>query len=896
MSLAPGTVIGPYEIVGKIGEGGMGEVYRARDTRLEREVALKILPPHQAADPERAARFDREARAVAALRHPNIVTIHAVGEESGVPYIAMELVEGRTLTDLIPQGGFALNGFLDIAIPLSGALAAAHAKGITHRDLKPDNVMVEPDGHVKVLDFGLAKLLQTGFVSDATQVAGARPTQEGHILGTVAYMSPEQAEGKPVDPRSDVFSLGIVLYEMITGERPFRGDTQISTLTSILRDTPPPVHERKHTAPRQLDRILQRCLEKAPDRRYETARGLRNDLESLRTEVTSQPRITNEEASAAPRTPRSVLPAWTWVAGLALVLALGTTWWVLSDRKTDAPSAPTATATATTAKPSMIVVFPFENLGSADDKYFAAGISDEITSRLSAVKGLSVLSRNSAVQYDRTGKTMQKIADELGVDYVLDGTVRWAKGGSGASQVRITPQLIRAREDRQLWSTSYDRSMDEIFKIQTDIANEVVDKLGTTLAPQERDALATAPTTNVGAYHAFLRGVELADDISFRREEFDKAATQLEEACAKDPKFLRAWAELAKLHAGYIHFVWDTSAERLAKSKAAIDRALAIDPESPWTQLGLGYYHYWGRKDYDSANAAFAKARTGLPSNADAVGAQAYVLRRQGKFEEAATGMEKACILDPRNRLMFFTRAETLLILRRYDEARLSIERAIALSPETATGYGLLSRIELMAGNVDASRAAFSKAPDIRSSESRVIRVWVAIGFGNFDLALEAANAVPDAESAQFFFQCRPQLRGWALKLRGDAKGSRAEFERARVVLEDYIRTHPDEANVRSALGDVLAHLGRPDDAIREARAALTMPPVTTDQWVRQYRLFDLAIVEMNAGQHDAAIEHLGELLSQPSDQVSVEQLRLSPLFDPLRKEEGFGRLVGEGR
>jgi uncharacterized protein (TIGR02996 family) len=434
--------------------------------------------------------------------------------------------------------------------------------------------------------------------------------------------------------------------------------------------------------------------------------------------------------------------------------------------------------------------------------------------------------------------------------------------------------------------------MDEIFKIQTDIANEVVDKLGTTLAPQERDALAAAPTTNVEAYHAFLRGVELEEDITFSRESRDQGVAQLEEACAKDPQFLRAWAQLARAQAGYLHFGWDMSPERLAKSKAAIDRALAIDPDSPWTQLGLGYYHYHGRKDYESANAAFAKALAGLPSSTDIVGAMALVCRRQAKYEEAAAGMAKATLLDPRSRMMFFTRAETLLILRRYDEARQSIEQAIALSPDAATGYSLLARIELMAGNVAAARAALDRTPDTRSSETRVIRFWLAVGCRDFDKALEFANIVPEIENAQFNFQCRSQVRGWALKLRGDANGARKEFERARTLLEAYIRTHPDEANVRSVYADVLANLGRADEAIREARAALTLPPVTTDLWVRQYRQYDLAIVEMTVGQHAAAIEHLGDLLSQPSDQVSVELLKLSPLFDPLRKEAGFNRLT----
>ncbi len=454
-----GKRLAHYELLEKVGAGGMGEVYRARDTRLGREVALKILPPELARDPDRRARFEREARAVAALRHPSIVTIHAVEEDGGIPFLAMELVEGRSLSEVIPPGGLSLDRFQAIALPLADAVAAAHAKGITHRDLKPDNVMVEPDGRVKVLDFGLAKLLDAGPVDDATLAAAPDATQEGRILGTVAYMSPEQAEGRPVDARSDVFSLGVVLYQMITGERPFQGRTNISTLTAILRDTPPPVHERARMAPQQLDGIVQRCLEKAPEKRYPSAKELRDDLERLRVEGTSQigPPVLPDKRKVA---------AWAWAA-MALLL-LGGAAYVLRPRHRERSPAPAAAATS--AKLPMIVVFPFENMGSAADEYFASGVSDEITSRLSTLQGLGVLSRTSAVQYDRKGKTMQTIATDLGVDYVLDGTVRWARGSAGGSEVRITPQLTRAHEDRQIWSASYDRSMDEIFRIQSEIA------------------------------------------------------------------------------------------------------------------------------------------------------------------------------------------------------------------------------------------------------------------------------------------------------------------------------------------------------------------------------------------------------------------------------------------
>ena len=880
-----GRRLAHYEVLDKIGAGGMGEVYRARDTRLERDVALKILPPGLAEDPERRDRFEREARAVAALRHPGIVTIHAVEEVEGVRFMAMELVEGRTLTKLIPAGGLPLDRFFDLAIPLADAVAAAHGKGITHRDLKPDNVMVEPDGRLKVLDFGLAKLLEIGLTSDETVAAGPHVTRDGRIVGTVAYMSPEQAEGKPVDPRSDVFSLGIVLYEMITGERPFRGDTQISTITSILRDTPAPVHERKGSVPRQLDRILQRCLEKSPDRRYETARGLRNELESLRVEIT-RPGATVAAPSARAGIPR---PAVVGALALGAALVLGGVWWAARGRGGDASS-----RGGGEPAPAMIVVFPFENLGPAADEYFAEGISEEITSRLSALQGLGVVSRTSAVQYDRTGKTMQRIAADLGVDYVLEGTVRWARRGDGTSQVRITPQLIRAREDRQVWSTSYDRSMDEIFLVQSEIAGEVVDRLGTAVGGRERDALTEAPTTSIEAYHAYLRAREIIGSITFAREAWDRGVAMLEEACARDPRFLRAYAELGTAHAGYLHFAWDATAERLARSRRAVDRALAIDAGSPWTQLSLGYHHYWGRKDYDHAYEAFSRARAGLPSSSEAIMGMALVRRRQGRFEETVSLVQQAAQLDPRNALIFYTLGETLGILRRYDAARQAADRAIALAPDEASGYILHAQQALLAGDLPAARAMLARSRDGKrvGSETRSLRFWIAIGCRDYDDALAEAATIPDASNAQFTFESRSVARGWALSLSGDAAAARVEFERARPLLEAYAREHPHEPNAHSMLGAVLAHLGRTDEALREARRALELRPATHDQWFRQFRIFDLAVVEILTGRHDDAVARLERLLSRPTEQVSVALLRQSPLFDPLRGHPGFARLL----
>lgn len=865
-----GSRLGHYEVLEKLGQGGMGEVYRARDTRLDRDVALKILPAADA-DPERSARFEREARAVASLRHPNIVTVHDVGLQDGLRYLAMELVEGETLTKRIPRDGLHLERFLEIAIPLCDAVASAHAKGITHRDLKPDNVMIEADGRVKVLDFGLAKLVDQGPVQEATVTSAPHATQQGSILGTVSYMSPEQAEGKPVDARSDVFSLGIVLYEMITGARPFQGTNSISTLTAILRDPAMPIHERKPTASKALDRIVRRCLAKKPEERYPDAGGLRDDLRGL--------------AAGAPSRARGRAPLAIGV-GVLVLAVVGVAGYLGRDR-----SAPAAGAEG----PRRIVVFPFENLGSAADAYFAAGIADEITSRLSALKELDVLSRTSAMQYDRQGRTMPQIAEDLGVDYVLDGTVRWARDASGKSAVRVTPQLVRAREDRQIWSSSYDRSMEQIFTIQSEIAGEVVGRLGVALGGREREALEAIPTSDVEAYHAYLRAHTVVASTVFAREAWERAVSELEEACERDPRFLRAFSDLAQAHAAFVHFAWDRSEERLARAKHAAERALELDPDSPWAQLALGYYRYWGLKDYDPAYEAFTKAQAGLPSSVEAINGMAFVRRRQGRYPEAADLMQRSIALDPRNALTQFTRGETLTILRRYDDARKSLEQAIALDPNTTSQSAALARASLLAGDASGACASVrAMAGTSGTTETRQIGFWTAIGCRDWDLAWRLTENLPEAANAQFQFECRSAARGWVSRFRGDPAAARVAFERAKQVLLDYGKDHPPDSNHASLLGMVLAELGEKDAALDAARLALTLRPASNDAWLLQHRKFDLALVEIAVGDRAAGLGYLRELLREPSDQVSPAFLRLSPVFDPLRGDPEFERLAGD--
>ncbi len=494
MMLAAGSTIAHYRIVGSLGSGGMGEVYRATDTRLGRDVALKVMPASVASDPDRIERFKREARVVAALNHPHIVTIHSVEEADGVHFLTMEMVEGQSLDKQLPSAGMQAAKLLSIALPLADALAAAHDKGIVHRDLKPANVMVTPDGRVKVLDFGLAK------VGD-TKVPGAEletvaQTSEGVVMGTVPYMSPEQIEGRPVDARTDIFSLGVMLHEMATGTRPFRGTNQAALASAILRDTPPAAGEKRPDLPTELGRLIGRCLEKDRDRRIQTARDVRNELETLQHGLASG----------------AVRPA----------------------------SGPVA------AERRSIVVLPFANLSpDAENEYFSDGLTEEIIADLSKVKALSVISRTSSMQLKGAKKDIRTIGGELGVRYVLEGSVRKA-----GNSLRITAQLIDAASDAHMWSDKYSGTLDDVFEVQERVSREIVKALNITLTSDENRSLGERPVADARAFELVLQARRELTQYSV-----DRAVALIREAIGiegETPALLSmlTWAKVYAVRAG----------------------------------------------------------------------------------------------------------------------------------------------------------------------------------------------------------------------------------------------------------------------------------------------------------------------------------------------------------
>jgi len=671
MPLLPGTQLGPYKIHSQLGTGGMGEVYRARDKRLGRDVAIKVLPDAVATSPERLARFEREARAAATLNHPNIVVLHSIEESNGTRFITMELVEGRTLSALVAAGGMSFSNLLDLMIPLAEALVAAHHKGVVHRDLKPANIMVTAEGRVKVLDFGLAKLTPSDPDLDLTQ---ARPeisqiSDTGKVLGTAPYMAPEQLQGEAVDARADLFAFGIVLYELSTGQRPFKGGTFVEVAFSILRDHHAPLAQLRPDLPGELGRVLDRCLRKEPSARFQSAAEVLTELRALKSAVE-----------------RGHLPAFAPV--------------------------PLPEDVAS------IAVLPFVNRSaSAEDEYFSDGLADELLNVLGRIRGLRVAARTSAFHFKGKDTTIAEVGRALNVATVLEGSVR--KVGN---RVRIAVQLVKVSNGFHLWSETYDRTLDDIFAVQDDIAQSVVKKLRTTLLGEDSDSAASGKArtevadavkgrgVNPEAHRLYLQARHQLSRMA--PEDTAKAIEYLDEALMLDPSHALAWAMLGHAHQQSATNGWTPLEAGFASARAAVERALSLEPNLAEGHALMGrilWSHDW---DWQAAERSHRRALELEPRNPFVLRSAGLLTYCQGRFDEAAAMFSRAIEHDPLSNLAYHNLGLAHHSAGKLTAAETAYRRALDLAPGTAVTPSMLAFLLLENGRAEQALAEVSQETD----------------------------------------------------------------------------------------------------------------------------------------------------------------------------------------
>ncbi len=870
MSLAPGTRLGPYEIVGAIGAGGMGEVYRARDARLGRDVAIKILPEGFATDPDRLARFEREGRAVAALSHPNILAIYDFGREGVTAYAVMELLEGQTLRDRLAQGALPPREVIACATQIAHGLAAAHDKGIAHRDLKPENLFVAADGRVKILDFGLAKLLDPG----GDQMTGAG-TSVGSVMGTVGYMAPEQVRGQTVDHRADIFALGAVLHEMLSGSSPFHADSAADTMSATLNADPPDLDQLGTGVPPALARIVQRCLEKRPEARFQSAHDLAFALESSG----SRSRAIETRGTGW----RRARP-WTLAAGLVITLT-ALFWWSLSK-----PAPPTATSAEAPSRLA-IAVLPFQNLSAAESNaYLAIGLHDELLTQLAKVASLTVMGRTSVMSYADTTKSPAEIARELSVGSIVEGTVQVI-----GTRLQVNIKLLATDTGRLLWTESYPRTLDDVFAIQQDVAQKVVAALGAALAEGERAAMRSVPTAHAEAYRLYLQANTYRS--SSLREDVEAMQLLYERAIALDPRFALAHAGLSHAHGTMFWFKHDPSPERITLQFASAETALRLAPEAPEAHWAMGMAHYWGHRNYRRALDEMTIALRGLPNDAALVSQTAYVHRRLGNWTEVLQAFERSHILNPRSdRILYDLGGQSLEFTRRYAEAVRAYDEALSVTPyrrQAALAKGLAyARWRGELNELRTTLGGLAPDADLGGWSLPLARSMLLLWERRADQLIESAERVPGAvmEDQQAYVPAS-LFAGWAYRLRGDAPSARTAFSAALALLEAVPAALLQDDRVRSSRGLALAGLGRHADALGEARW-LQESVVYRDDAFGGPRLAEArAMILAQAGRPEEALDEIERLLHGPS-LLTVHTLRLDPRWDPLRDHPRFKALL----
>src|SRR5438132_8972472 len=863
---------GDYELLEQIGRGGQGVVFRARQKSIKRIVALKVIGLGHWATEAHLKRFRLEAEAAASLEHPGIVPIHDVGERDGSCYFSMKFIEGGQLDEVVKRTPMSIRQAAELIAKLARIVHYAHEHGILHRDIKPGNILLDAKGEPHLTDFGLARLVESE----------SSVTQTLDVLGTPSYMAPEQAAGNntAVSSNTDVYGLGAVFYQLLTGQPPFAGGTTYETIKLLLDTEPRQPRLLNPKIDRDLISIYLKCLEKHPERRYPSALALAEDLECWLKHEPIQARRTGVLTRARKwvrRKPTSAL-----LAACLVVIAAASGWIVWKSELIRGPVT------------AGIAVLPFENLSEQkENAAFADGVQDDILTKLAKIADLKVISRTSVMDY-RGKRNMRQIGNELRVSHVLESSVRRT-----GTHLHRNAQLIDTQTDTHVWVEQYDRDLNDLFAIQSEIAQKVAGQLHAKIPPAEKQAIERKPTGDLVAFDLYSQANDILLWKNSRTADFVQAIDLLNRAVARDPSFLEAYCQLAFAHDQLYFERIDRTPARLAMAKGVIDSAFRLKPDSGDAHLAQAVHLYRGYRDYDGALAELEIARHTLPNQARIFRLMGIIQRRQGHWEDSRRNLERAAELDPRDAGTLAMLSSDYARFRRHAEAKTWLTRAVAVAePDDISMKLALPEGEL---EVNADPRPLHQAIDsIRATNpaagtSAIAHDWLFCALAERDAtaAKEALSALGDNEiwlfdQVQFN---RAFVEALIARMTNDEQKARSAFAAARAEQEKIVAAQSDFGPSWCVLGMIDAGLGRKEEALREGRRALELLPVEKDALVGQYLVRYFAVIAAWVGEKDLACEQVAIAVRPPSN-VSYGELKLMPWWDPLRGDPRFEKIV----
>ena len=837
-----GRTVSHYKIMEELGRGGMGVVYKAQDTKPDRLVALKFLPPDMTRDPVVKERFIQEAQAASSLQHDNICTIYEINEtEDGQMFIAIAYYDGETLKEKISARQLTIGEAIDIAAQIGRGLAKAHERGIVHRDIKPANIMMTSEGEVKIMDFGLAKLK-----------GQTKLTKTGSTLGTAPYMSPEQTRGEKVDHRTDIWSLGVVLYEMITGIAPFKGDYEQAVAYSILNEEPEPPTSLRSGVPMDLERITKKSLAKKPAERYQHVDELLVDLNKVKT----------ERAPSLPKR-KSRRAVYAIIGAVILALLFGTLWMFLQNRADLAQ------------KRKSIAVLPFHPITkSEEDQSFAEGIHDDILTQLSKISDLRVIARTSVIRYKETQKSIKEIAHELGVGTVLEGSTR-----RSGNTIRITAQLIASDTEEHLWSDSYDRPYSDIFALQSDVAQKIAVALQARLSQDELRSIQTQPTKNLEAYEYYKKGVFFWN-VAYTGEGNIKAAEILEKACQLDTTFALAYAWQSICYSDVCHWMRrNNNIDYGLQSEKALTKAELLAPDMPEVHMARANYFSTVKQDNDAALREIEIANKKRPNDTYIMFFMSQVLRQKGDFQHSLALNEKMYQLDPKGTVTPFIASNNSFSMGQYSDAVHWADIMIANDPDGGQGYVNKIRYTLLGfGDIDRAEAILKEANKLVTREKILLLPPAYLVYLYKRDYTRALATLIGSNAPESYFE-----RAMLLKFLNRVDEAKANFDSARIAFSDKLSATPNDGSARLFLATAYAGLGETTRALQEM--------IRVDSLAQRGEGLTIAYLYLLIGDNDSALRHLEKCITDPRE-ATVFQLRLNPFLDPLRGDPRFEKVI----